>query len=261
MSFFNFRRQKSSDANTESLTQTGESVEILRQRAKHRLMGSVVLVLTGVIGFPLLFDTQPRPVSVDMPIEIPSKNSVKTLTMPSPPAATVVASAAPTPAVALADAPAKKETQPPVLPEKSSAKLPNVPPINALGANQEKPIELSKTPVKPASSSLSVDQTDRAQKAPSVEKAAVPAAPKAEPQGRLVIQVGAYADVLKARQARAKLEKAGIKTYTQVVQAKEGRRIRVRVGPYVNRSEAENVAKKIKALDLPAAILTLEQAQ
>jgi DedD protein len=33
----------------------------------------VVLVLVAVIGFPLLFDTQPRPVSVDTPITIPER--------------------------------------------------------------------------------------------------------------------------------------------------------------------------------------------
>ena len=43
----------------------------MRKRAKHRLIGAAVLVLAGVIGFPLLFDNQPRPISVDIPIEIP----------------------------------------------------------------------------------------------------------------------------------------------------------------------------------------------
>ena len=43
----------------------------MRKRARHRLIGAGVLVLIGVIGFPLLFDTQPRPIAVDIPIEIP----------------------------------------------------------------------------------------------------------------------------------------------------------------------------------------------
>ena len=51
-----------------------ESIEVMRRRARHRLIGAVVLVLAGVIGFPLLFDTQPRPVAVDIPIEIPDRN-------------------------------------------------------------------------------------------------------------------------------------------------------------------------------------------
>jgi DedD protein len=34
----------------------------MRRRARHRLIGAAVLVLIGVVGFPLLFDTQPRPI-------------------------------------------------------------------------------------------------------------------------------------------------------------------------------------------------------
>ncbi|HQQ71439.1 MAG TPA: SPOR domain-containing protein, partial [Alicycliphilus sp.] len=39
-----------------------ESVEDMRRRARHRLIGAAVLVMIGVVGFPLVFDTQPRPV-------------------------------------------------------------------------------------------------------------------------------------------------------------------------------------------------------
>ena len=61
----------------------------------------------------------------------------------------------------------------------------------------------------------------------------------------------------RARETRQKLERAGFKTYTHVAQTAEGRRIRVRVGPYESRAEAEKVATRVKALGLPAAILTL----
>ena len=75
--------------------------------------------------------------------------------------------------------------------------------------------------------------------------------------GRFVVQIGAFSDFAKAHEARVKLEKAGLKTYTQVVQPKEGKRIRVRVGPFESKGEADKVAEKIKKLDLPAAILEL----
>ena len=74
---------------------------------------------------------------------------------------------------------------------------------------------------------------------------------------RMVVQVGAYADAAKAREARAKLEKAGLKTYAQVVDTQDGQRTRVRVGPFPSRAEAEQVAGKIKSLGLPVTILTL----
>src|SRR5690606_23597802 len=62
-----------------------ESIEAMRKRARHRLVGAAVLVLVGVIGFPLLFDTQPRPIDVDIPIEIPDRTKAKPLALPSTP--------------------------------------------------------------------------------------------------------------------------------------------------------------------------------
>ena len=70
-------------------------------------------------------------------------------------------------------------------------------------------------------------------------------------------RLGAFADVLKARDARVKLEAAGLKTYTQVAETKDGKRIRVRVGPFASRADADKAAGKIKTLGLPAAVLTL----
>jgi DedD protein len=75
--------------------------------------------------------------------------------------------------------------------------------------------------------------------------------------GRYVVQVGAFADAAKAREARMKVERAGLKTYTQVADTSEGKRTRVRVGPFGTRAEAAQAADKIKGLDLPAAILSL----
>ena len=76
-------------------------------------------------------------------------------------------------------------------------------------------------------------------------------------EGRFVVQVGAFADAAKARETRLKLERAGLKTYTHVAETKEGKRIRVRVGPFGSKAEADKAASRIKGLDLPAAVLTL----
>ena len=81
MAFFKFR--KGGDG-APAASSKPESVEAMRRRARHRLIGAAVLVLAGVVGFPLLFDTQPRPVAVDIPIEIPDLNKVKPLALPAP---------------------------------------------------------------------------------------------------------------------------------------------------------------------------------
>jgi DedD protein len=69
--------------------------------------------------------------------------------------------------------------------------------------------------------------------------------------------VGAFAENEKAREVRLKVERAGLKTYVHVAETPQGKRIRVRVGPFTTRAEADKAAAKIKTLDLPAAILTL----
>ncbi|MGQ3175885.1 MAG: SPOR domain-containing protein, partial [Hydrogenophaga sp.] len=83
-----FKSRSGSQGNAS--TPPPQSIEAVRRRARHRLIGASVLVLLGVVGFPLLFDTQPRPISVDIPIEIPAKTSPM-------PAAKPVASAAASP--------------------------------------------------------------------------------------------------------------------------------------------------------------------
>lgn len=227
-----------------------ESVEAMRKRAKHRLIGAAVLVLLGVIGFPLLFDSQPRPVAVDIAIEIPDKNKVKPLVA--------------TPAVQ----PAAKPTA--VIEERADPPKPTAVPIVTVAPTAPvKPVAKSgeKTADKPADkpTEKAVDKAvekpvakpvDAGAKAQALLDGKEPEKPTASP-GRFVVQVGAYSDVLKAREARVKLEGAGLKTYTQVVQPKEGKRIRVRVGPFESKADAEKTAEKIKKLDLPASILEL----
>ena len=75
--------------------------------------------------------------------------------------------------------------------------------------------------------------------------------------GRFVVQVGAFSDTARAHEVRLKLEHAGLKTYTQVAETKDGRKTRVRVGPFASKAEADKAAAKIKKLGLPAAMLSL----
>lgn len=261
MPFFNFRRGGSNTAPNAGPAAQPESVEVMRKRAKHRLIGSAVLVLIGVVGFPLLFDTQPRPIPVDIPIEIPGKGTVKPLAVPAAPtAAAPAATPAPAPApgdkVAAAASLAPKEE---ILPSKpaAAASAPAAAKPEAKPEVKPAPKPEPKPAAKPEPKPVANADAARASALlnGSTPPAAKPAA--AEAEGRLVVQVGAFADVAKAREARLKLEKAGLKTYTQVAETKDGKRIRVRVGPFATKAEAEKAAGKIKSLDLPAAILTL----
>jgi DedD protein len=90
---------------------------------------------------------------------------------------------------------------------------------------------------------------------PPASAAAKPAA--AASAERLVVQVGAFSEAAGARAVRQKLEGAGLKTYVHEAQTPDGKRIRVRVGPFENRADADKAAARVKALGLPAAVLTL----
>ena len=264
MPFFNFRQGNASATNAQGNAQP-ESMEVVRKRAKHRLIGSAVLVLAGVVGFPLLFDTQPRPIAVDIPIEIPGKNTVKPLVLPSTSAKPEMVAAAPasTATVATASSLTPKEeiitekaaapvpipAVAPVLPSQAASKKEAKPEVKPEPKPEPKPVP--KPEPKPAAKA---DDGARAKALLDGQTAPTPAATGEE---RLVVQVGAFADADKAKEVRQKLEKAGLKTYTQVAETKDGKRIRVRVGPFASKAEADRAASKIKTLDLPAAILTL----
>ena len=112
-------------------------------------------------------------------------------------------------------------------------------------------------PVPPPTAANSATEAAKAQALLEGKSASSPEATAPGAEGRFVVQVGAFADAAKAREARAKLERAGLKTYTQVVETKDGQRTRVRVGPFSDKTQAEGSAAKIKALDLPASILVL----
>jgi DedD protein len=228
-----------------------ESIEAMRRRARHRLIGAVVLVLVGVVGFPLLFDTQPRPVSVDIPIEIPDRNKVKPLPMPSQVATPVVKATPPAPAASVITE-SKAEAGAAV--EKPQAKP----------APAEKVAKVEPAPVKKPEPKPEAKPEPKAAATPSADDAAKARAllegksiDTAAGGTRYVVQVGAFAERDKAKVAQQKLERAGLKNYTNVAETRDGTRIRVRAGPFASRAEADKAAEKIKGLDLPAAILTL----
>ena len=75
--------------------------------------------------------------------------------------------------------------------------------------------------------------------------------------GRFIVQIGAFAEADKAQEARQKAERAGLKTYTQVVDTKDGKRTRVRVGPFASRAEAEKAADALKKAGLAGGIFSL----
>ena len=244
MALFQFRRSRDEQAAKLGSVPT---VEAMRRRAMHRLIGAAVLVLAGVIGFPLVFDNQPRPIPVDLPIEIADKSKVKPL-VPPPAVASAVAVSPVTPASVAA--PATSNT-----PANVAVSTPPSPSISATAS--------AKPPAAAASkSSGSVTEPPASKTADATKaqallegKASADKTPPAE--GRFVVQVGAFAEPEKVREVRLRVERSGLKTYTQLVETKDGGRTRVRIGPFADREQAQKVAEKIRKLDLSPVILAL----
>ena len=261
MAFFKFRLSGPSASAEAVNAGPNENIEVVRRRARHRLIGAVVLVLVAVVGFPLLFDTQPRPVAVDTPIVIPDRQN----TPPLASAATVPAAQAP--AKPLLSAPEMVSTQASLdAREQVVPAAPVAVTAKPEAAKETPPAE--KAPEKPA-----VVKQEAKPSAPAKTEKPVPAAkPKddgnkaqallegktAKPSvDRVVIQVGAFSDAAKVRDVRSKLEQAGVKTYTQTVEKDGKNTTRIRVGPFDSKEEADKVAARIRKLDLPVSFLKI----
>lgn len=243
--------------------QSGDPVEVVRVArvsARRRLIGAALLLGAGIVGFPLLFETQPRPIPVDIPIDIPSRESATPLVTPASRSASARAEVARAPVVEPALTGPARVTTPTVAPRPQPvASAPVVPTARAAEPKPEpKPVPKPepKPAPKPEPKPEAKPEPKPLPKPPETKPVPKPTEAVAE-NGRFVVQVGAYLELQAARDARQKLESMGYKTYTQVIESDTGRRIRVRVGPYPTKAEADKIAARVKSSGMQAAVLLL----
>ncbi len=213
----------------------------LKKRARRRLIGAIALVAGTAAVLPMVLDSEPKPTSQDINIQIPSPEAKGAITstvtpkvVPAPPRADKAVSDAPaTKAVAkAADAPAPKVAAPildpgeEVVTDKSPAPKPALKPV-----------------AKPAPTP-----------APAAEKAPEKTvAPKPTP-GTFFIQVVALAEADKARQVQQQIVDAGVRSYTEMVTTGSGKVTRVRAGPFATREDAERARAKLQGLGLEGKV-------
>jgi DedD protein len=182
-------------------------------------------------------------VAVDIPIETPQRNRGVVTEAPAPAPRSVPAPVEPT-----------SEPVPEPAPTAAPASVPALAPPTATAApSASAPVTAAASapaPVGPASA----PRPESGARARALLEGGAASAPAA---ARFVVQVGAYSDANALREVRAKVEKVGLKTYTQVVETSAGPRTRVRIGPFATRDEAEKAAARLKGGGLPAAILAL----
>ena len=131
---------------------------------------------------------------------------------------------------AKAPPPASKASAPP--PAKASAPAP--------AASKTASATKSAEPARP--------KPTAAAKAPAEDLATVGSAPG------FYINVGLFADESNARKAQSRLLNEGLPAFRQTLDGAKGTRVRVRVGPYASRSQAEAAAATVKALGLEAVV-------
>ena len=203
---------------------------------KQRLVGAVVLVALGVIFIPMLLEgpdrnlvpeMQPLPEPQERRFSQPLNSFPAPGAIPEAPDEQVVqADAPPLPAEQVRDG---QSAQPEASLEEQKLVLPE-------------PVEAEPEP-EPLSS-----LADTAVKTPPAEPG---------PLGHWVVQVGSFSSKANALRLRDKLRGGGFATQVEKVVLADKAHYRVRVGPYLQRTEAEREAEKLsKAFDLKGRVLS-----
>jgi DedD protein len=230
----------------------------LKIRARRRLIGAAALLLAAVIIVPMVLDPAPRPVPDTVPIEIPSEKTPFTPRLPLPPV--------PDPGTVQGGSPTESVAEPA---RKAASEEPRK-------AADEKPTETARDTAKPASADKPVEKPQEKSIEKPADKAAkeaakaaeaqrardilegkvqATAAPKSAGEGKYFVQAAAPRSEQAAGELATKLKKAGLPSFTERVQASDGTRWRVRVGPYTSRQDAERARTKLRELGTGADLI------
>jgi cell division protein FtsN len=231
---------------------------------------AMMALLAGVMTFVLnpaqegqQLAQAPEVKAVTGPLTVPTQPVVAPASAlrpePQSPALTMNAPVAATPATGLASGPAAQPAAPAKTEEVAARAVENQPAKLSSAAESvrpelSKPVQVAASTDKPAAAAAPAVQVAQAEAAPAVAARPVPV-PAVRVRYVWVVQVGAYAQESNAQKTRARVEELGLETGAEPVTTAAGQLIRVRVGPFTRRDEAEKAALRIKSLDLPALVL------
>ena len=234
---------------------------------KQRLIGAIVLISLAVIFIPMLFSGKgevsdekfdskipPEPTyeikspQVSVPLDLPAKTLPKVpLIEPeaqeddSKPSSTEVVVAN---EIAVEEV-AKKQVEAP-------AKTPATSPATLQASTSQTKVETSNV-TQPTSSSKTektVQMTSPSSATPELEEKTALLAPEIKPKPSevtgWVVQVGSFSNKANAVKLRDKLRKLGMTSFVVTGQSNKGDIYRVRVGPEINRTDAEKLQAQIK---------------
>ncbi len=235
---------------------------------KQRLIGASVLVVLAVIFVPMLIDSTPRSDSEAIDLSMPAapnqnfETQVVPLGAPQPNAALPIANP---------DQVVTVDTDAPVRVDALSGSEPQV----AVPAPASQPPAPAPAPTATATASTEIaPSTAAAVAAPAPaaqptaaapQVAATPAAPRlpqAAAGGRHLVQFGSYARAENAQALVAELGRAGIRAEAERVEVDGKPALRVRAGPYADRTSAERVrlAARQARPDVPSSVTEIDVA-
>ncbi|MDX9707545.1 MAG: SPOR domain-containing protein [Azospira sp.] len=222
----------------------------LKKRARRRLIGAVALTLLAAVVLPMVMDPAPQAPDADVEIRIPARDRVP----PFEPAALATAPSEKT-AARPVEAPAGKIVEKTL--EKPAAKAPEpAPAAKSAEKAADKPAEKTaeKTAEKVAEKPAGKSKAD----ADDGRRAAAILAGRADAPAALehVILIGAFANPANVRLLQSKLGELGIKVYTEALDSPQGKKTRVRAGPFPSREAAEKALARMQRIGVNGVLAT-----
>lgn len=228
----------------------------LKKRARRRLVGAVFFVSVVALVLPMIMDHDPRPPVQDVEISIPGQDDkafaprfaaapqegpaeklpAEDVPPPRPVEAAPVRSAEPA-----RDAPLK------AVPVEKPAAEKTLPPPKLQAKPVEKPAKPESTPAKPV-------LNDEAKRAAAILSGQGLASAPATATGEHLVLIGAFSNQANVVTIRKKLSEQGIKTFTEPLDTPQGKKIRVRAGPFSSRDAAEKALDKMKRIGVSGVV-------
>lgn len=227
----------------------------LKKRARRRLVGAIALALLAVIVLPMVMDREPRPVSQDIQVRIPSQDSTSLAAKIVPGKSVPTPLPAPEPRTVAEPVPGTKTE-----PKSESKPAPDavVTPLTAVASAAKPPVVEPAPVAKPVEKPAPVKPVEKAVvSAKPAEKPAAKAETKSavgESGGQWVVQLGAYKESGNVKLLLSKLKGMNVPAYTEKFDSPQGQRTRVRAGPFPSQEAAEKARSRIKIIGVDGPV-------
>ena len=237
------------------MTDSSDAHLQLKKRARRRLVGAIAFAGLAAVVLPMVMDDEPKQQVQDVQIRIPGQDQTPFLPKVDKPASAPAAVAETPQNEVVPEKPEAAKESPPVVVKPVETPSVSKPAEKATEKSTdkktEKPVEKPSTPAeKPAKASESEQQ--RAAAILGGKSADAPAANSGS--GQYLILIGAFANQGNVKVLQTKIGELGIKVITEPLDSPDGKKTRVRAGPFPNRAAADKALEKIKKIGVNGVV-------